>query len=162
PNGAVYDSGDYERALDRALELLAGPHPGAQHRHRGAASQRGEGPPRGGGIAPTPGMSAQGGGRGRGEGQGGGGVRARRGVAAALLEAAPGDLVYVAGGVQVAGAPDRRVELAAIAQAAERGLGLDGEERGLSHENRFQPIGDAVPFGTTIAVVAIDRETGRV
>ncbi|GAH37401.1 unnamed protein product, partial [marine sediment metagenome] len=44
-------------------------------------------------------------------------------VAAALLETSMGDLVYAQGGVQVVGAPERRVSLAELARAAEQGLG---------------------------------------
>jgi carbon-monoxide dehydrogenase large subunit len=83
-------------------------------------------------------------------------------VAASLFEASPDDLVYVRGGVQLAGAPERQVNLAEIARAAQQGLGLPSGKRGLSHEGRFQPPGDAVPFGTTVAVVRIDPQTGRV
>ena len=83
-------------------------------------------------------------------------------VAAALLEASVDDLVYERGGVQVAGVPERRVELAQIARAASEGVGLGPDERGLRQDEQFKPGGDAVPFGTAVAVVRIDRETGRV
>jgi len=83
-------------------------------------------------------------------------------VAAALLEAAADDLVYARGGVEVAGAPDRRVSLAELALAADRGTGLPPGERGLRHEGSFAPAGDAIPFAATVAVVTIERETGRV
>jgi aerobic carbon-monoxide dehydrogenase large subunit len=83
-------------------------------------------------------------------------------VASAMLETSPSDLVYTQGAVEVKGVPDRRLRLAEIAQAANDGVGLTDGERGLTHENRFEPTDDTVPFGTTIAVVRIDRETGRV
>jgi carbon-monoxide dehydrogenase large subunit len=83
-------------------------------------------------------------------------------VASALLETAPSDLVYVQGGVEVKGVPERRLRLEEIARAADEGVGLPDGERGLAHENRFEPADDTVPFGTTIAVVRIDRATGRV
>jgi carbon-monoxide dehydrogenase large subunit len=79
-------------------------------------------------------------------------------VAASLLETSPDDLVYAEGGVQVVGAPERRVELAEIARAAETGVGLaPGEERGLRHEDRFELGAGTIPFGTTIAVARVDR-----
>ena len=83
-------------------------------------------------------------------------------VAASLLETSPDDLVYAKGGVEVVGAPERRVGLDEIARAAAEGIGLSDGERGLKDDNRFQPGGDAVPFGAAVAVVSIDRDTGRV
>jgi carbon-monoxide dehydrogenase large subunit len=74
-------------------------------------------------------------------------------VGAALLETSVNDLVYAEGGVRVVGAPERQVSLAELAAAAERGL---------AHELRFEPGVDTVPFGTTVAVVRVDRQTGRV
>jgi carbon-monoxide dehydrogenase large subunit len=243
PNGAVYDSGDYERAMDRALEIVGyeqvrerqrrarerGPHP------QPPPPSLGEGAGGGGllgiGLSTTIEVSAQGFESGRVEVEPDGTVVARTGssshgqghetsfaqvvadqlqvpfekvrivhgdtaetpvgigtfgsrsmtlgggalavsaeqvkkqalrVAASLLETSPADLVYAQGGVQVVGAPERRVGLAEIAQAARAGAGMADGQRGLSHENRFEPGGDAVPFGTTIAVVRVDRETGRV
>jgi carbon-monoxide dehydrogenase large subunit len=75
-------------------------------------------------------------------------------VAAGLLEVAVEDLVYANGGVQVAGVPDRRLTLTQIAAAAPEGA--------LRHADDFAGSGDAVPFGATIAVVSIDRDTGKV
>ncbi len=74
-------------------------------------------------------------------------------LAAGLLEVSVEDMAYVDGGVEVAGVPDRRLTLAQIAEAAPGGLRYDGN---------FGGQGDAVPFGVAIAVVSIDRETGRV
>lgn len=226
PSGAVYDSGDYEKALDRALEIAGYAELRARQRE---ARARGE--LFGIGIATTIEVAAQGWESGRIEVEPDGTVLARTGssshgqghetsfaqvvadelgvpfervrvirgdtaqtpegvgtfgsrsltlggsalavaaagirekavqVAAALLETAPSDLVYVDGGVQVVGAPERRVELAEIARAAREGIGLPPGERGLAQQTRFDPGRDTVPFGTTIAVVRIDRETGRV
>ena len=83
-------------------------------------------------------------------------------VAASLLEVSAEDLVYARGGVEVRGVPERRVELAQIAGAAREGLGPDSDERGLRDEDRFEAGGNAIPFGATVAVVRVDRETGRV
>jgi carbon-monoxide dehydrogenase large subunit len=75
-------------------------------------------------------------------------------LAAGLLEVAVDDVQYVDGGVQIAGVPDRRLTLAQIAAAA--------GPAGLRQDDDFAAPADAVPFGTTIAVVSIDRETGKV
>ena len=75
-------------------------------------------------------------------------------VAAGLLEVSIEDVQYVDGGVQVVGVPDRRISLAQIAAAAGPG--------GLRNDDNFAAEADAVPFGATIAVVRIDRETGKV
>jgi carbon-monoxide dehydrogenase large subunit len=74
-------------------------------------------------------------------------------LAAGLLEVAVEDLQYLNGGVEVVGVPERRLTLAQIAAAAPGGLRQDGN---------FGGKGDAVPFGASVAVVSIDRETGRV
>jgi carbon-monoxide dehydrogenase large subunit len=229
PNGAVYDSGDYEKALDRALEIVGYEELRAQQRTEREAGE-GDGL-LGIGVSTTVEVAGQGWESGRLEVEADGTVVARTGssshgqghetsfaqvvadrlgvpfekvrivhgdteavpegvgtfgsrsmtlgggaltvsaegikekavqVAAALLETSPADLVYANGGVEVVGAADRRVELAEIAKAAERGVGLPPGERGLSHENRFEPPGDNIPSGTTIAVVRVDRETGRI
>jgi len=83
-------------------------------------------------------------------------------VAAAMLEVSPDDLSYVRGGVEVQGAPEQRLELSAIAEAAERGVGLPDGERGLKDDIQFEVDGAAIPFAASIAVLKIDRETGRV
>jgi aerobic carbon-monoxide dehydrogenase large subunit len=83
-------------------------------------------------------------------------------VGASLLETSTDDLVYAEGGVQVVGAPERRLNLAELAAAADRGVGLPEGERGLNFANQFKPVGDAVPSGASVAVVSIDPDTGRV
>ncbi len=74
-------------------------------------------------------------------------------LAAGLLEVSVEDLAYMDGGVEVVGVPDRRLTLAQIAAAAPGGL---------RHDGNFAGSGDAVPFGAAVAVVSIDRDTGRV
>jgi carbon-monoxide dehydrogenase large subunit len=83
-------------------------------------------------------------------------------VAAAMLEVSPDDLSFVRGGVQVQGAPERRLELAEIAQAAAEGVGLPEGERGLKDDTDFAAEVSAIPFAASVAVVTIERETGRV
>jgi aerobic carbon-monoxide dehydrogenase large subunit len=85
------------------------------------------------------------------------------GVAAGLLEAQPGDLEYADGGVRVIGAPERSVSLGRVAQVAWAGMGLPaGVAPGLEETVFFLPKGEAVSFGAYLAVVSVDRETGRV
>ena len=74
-------------------------------------------------------------------------------LAAGLLEVSVEDLTYARGGVEVVGVPDRRLSLAQIAAAAPDGL---------RHDGSFGGQGDAVPFGAAVAVVSIDRDTGRI
>jgi aerobic carbon-monoxide dehydrogenase large subunit len=75
-------------------------------------------------------------------------------VAAGPLEVSVEDVEYVDGGVQVVGVSDRRLTLVEIAKAA--------GTSGLRQDDNFAANADAVPFGATIAVVGIDRETGKV
>jgi carbon-monoxide dehydrogenase large subunit len=226
PNGAFYDSGDYERAMDRALELLDY---AAERRRQREARARGalvgigtastvevsstawesgaiEVQPDGTIVART-GSSPHGQGHetsfaqvvadylqvpfesirlihgdtattpyGLGTGGSrsmslGGSALAQASeeikkkalqVAAAMLEVSVDDLVYERGSVQVAGAPERRLTLVEIARAAESGVGLPPGERGLTYDGRFNPGKDSVPFGTALAVVKVDPETGKV
>ncbi len=88
-------------------------------------------------------------------------AKARR-IAALLLEAAPEDVVLADGQYQVRGAPGRGVTLA---QIAERAYGADlpaDVESGLEASDFFRPPQLVYPFGAHVAVVEIDRDTGRV
>ena len=88
--------------------------------------------------------------------------KARR-IAAHRLEATLDDVEPVDGGFAVAGAPARRVTWREIAQTAYSGDGLpEGEEPGLQANELFDPQRELWPFGTHVAVVRIDRETGDV
>ncbi|HTD80343.1 MAG TPA: molybdopterin cofactor-binding domain-containing protein [Chloroflexota bacterium] len=70
----------------------------------------------------------------------------------------------VEGGFAVAGAPARRVTWREIAQTAYSNNEAlpGGEEAGLEARELFDPQREMWPFGTHIAVVRIDRETGDV
>ncbi|HET6811232.1 MAG TPA: xanthine dehydrogenase family protein molybdopterin-binding subunit [Acidimicrobiales bacterium] len=82
-------------------------------------------------------------------------ARARE-LAAELLEASPDDIVVQDdGALGVAGVPARSVSWARIAAEAA------GRETALSYELDFES-GGSFPFGCHVAVVEIDRETGRV
>jgi CO/xanthine dehydrogenase Mo-binding subunit len=83
-------------------------------------------------------------------------------IAAHLLEASPGDVEKVPGGYAVRGAGDRGTTLAQVAGAAYGGNVPDGDEPGLEATRFFQPPGMTCPFGVHVAVVDVDRETGKV
>jgi aerobic carbon-monoxide dehydrogenase large subunit len=86
-----------------------------------------------------------------------------RRIAAKLLEAAADDVAKVPGGFQVVGVPQRRVtwtEVAAAAYAGGASLPA-GETPGLEATVYFDPQGEVWSFGAVVAVVSIDRETGR-
>lgn len=68
--------------------------------------------------------------------------------AAALLEADPDDVVPAAGGLGVAGVPDRVVTWAELGE--------------LAAESVRSQDGPTFPFGAHVAVVEVDTETGRV
>jgi carbon-monoxide dehydrogenase large subunit len=88
-------------------------------------------------------------------------TQARR-LAAHMLEAAFEDVVFTDGRYQVKGVPDKALTLDAIAARA-YGEGLpDGIESGLEATEFFRPPNLVYPFGAHIAVVEIDRESGRV
>ena len=84
-------------------------------------------------------------------------------LAASLLEAAPADVVPVVGGWEVRGVPGRRATWAQVADLAYRGTGLPkGEAPGLDATVFFNAESEVWSFGTCVATVAIDRDTGRV
>jgi carbon-monoxide dehydrogenase large subunit len=81
-------------------------------------------------------------------------------VAAALLEAAPDDLVLESGGVHVRGVPDRTVTFRELARAAVPGP--RGMEPGLYAAHFFEAPKMTYPYGTHAAMVEVDRDTGVV
>lgn len=86
-----------------------------------------------------------------------------RRIAALLLEAAPDDVVPALGGFEVVGVPARRVGWKEVAAAAWQGRTLPpGETPGLEATVFFQPDGEVWSFGSVVAVVRVERETGRI
>jgi carbon-monoxide dehydrogenase large subunit len=84
-------------------------------------------------------------------------------LAANLLEANPDDIVVGDGGLEVAGVPASRVSWADLAQAVkDPAKRPDDVGERLQHELDFQSDGSSFPFGSHIAVVEIDSDTGRV
>jgi carbon-monoxide dehydrogenase large subunit len=83
-------------------------------------------------------------------------------IAAHLLEAAPADVVLENGRFQVRGAPQRVItwqEVIAAAYSGELPAELGG---GLESREDLKGTGTLFPFGTHVAVVEVDPETGRV
>jgi carbon-monoxide dehydrogenase large subunit len=83
--------------------------------------------------------------------------------AAEILEVLPDDLVLDDGLVGPFGAPEIRLPLAQVVETylAKNGHGkADDGRQGIEATVRYQAEGDTFPFGSTAAVVSIDRETG--
>jgi aerobic carbon-monoxide dehydrogenase large subunit len=86
-------------------------------------------------------------------------------IAAHLLECAPADLELRAGGVGVVGVPGAQVSLAKVAQAARPGWEITRPpevEAGLEEICYWQPETVTWSFAVHVAIVEVDRETGRV
>ena len=84
-------------------------------------------------------------------------------LAAHLLEAAEDDIVFADGGAHVAGSPDKRVEWAAIAKTAYQAhTSPDDVDSGLEAHTAFSPGNATWPFGSHLAVVEVDPDTGNV
>jgi len=84
-------------------------------------------------------------------------------LAAHLLEAAPEDVVLENGSFQVKGAPDRAKAWGDVALAAYLAHDMpEGMEPGLEATSFFDPENFTFPFGTHVAVVEVDPETGFV
>jgi carbon-monoxide dehydrogenase large subunit len=82
-------------------------------------------------------------------------------LAAHMLEAAPEDMVFAAGKVQVKGSPDKAKSIQEIAGAAALGYSLPkGMEPFLDDTAYYDPPNCTYPFGTHICVVEVDKDTG--
>ena len=89
-------------------------------------------------------------------------VRERaRAIAAHRLEAAPADVEFDDGTFSVTGAPDRSLSMAEVAADAHAG-DLPADLRGLEDTTYFSPAGSTAPFGTHLAIVEVDPETGEI
>ena len=86
-----------------------------------------------------------------------------RKIAAHLLEAAEEDVVFEDGKFYVRGAPDQAKTLADVALQAYLAHNLpEGMEPGLEATSFYDPANFTFPFGTHVAVVEVDPETGQV
>jgi aerobic carbon-monoxide dehydrogenase large subunit len=86
-------------------------------------------------------------------------------IAANLLECAPADLELRGGGVGVVGVPGAAVSLAKVAQAARPGwenTRPEGVDAGLEETYYWQPPTVTWSYAVHVAIVEVDRETGRV
>jgi carbon-monoxide dehydrogenase large subunit len=86
--------------------------------------------------------------------------QARR-VAAHLLEARADDVVLEAGRFHVRGVPDRAVGWVEVARAAHAGRGPAETSPGLAAREDFVAQGLLFPFGSHLAMVEVDPDTGR-
>ena len=85
-----------------------------------------------------------------------------RALAAHLLEAAPDDVEFKAGRFSVKGSPDRGKAFAEVSLAAYLAHKMPaGMEPGLEATSFYDPSNFTFPFGTHVAVVEVDVETGR-
>lgn len=83
-------------------------------------------------------------------------------IAGHMLEADPGDIRFADNAAHVAGSPYNQVSWADIAKHAYQPHLLgDGMEGGLSESVVFSPANATWPFGTHIALVEVDAETGN-
>jgi len=86
-----------------------------------------------------------------------------RRIAAHLLEAAPEDVDFAGGNYFVKGSPQRTKGFGEVALAAYLAHNIpEGMEPGLEATTFFNPGNFVFPFGTHIAVVEVDGETGHV
>ncbi len=84
-------------------------------------------------------------------------------IAAHMLEVSPDDVELEAGVFQVKGAPGRSLTFAQVAREAYNGVNIpEGMEPGLQSIRVFDPPNFTFPFGTHVAVVDVDPETGEV
>lgn len=84
-------------------------------------------------------------------------------IAAHLLEVNESDIEISDGVASVKGAPDRSLSFGELAAAAAVGLSLPaGLEPYLDETSYYDPPNCTFPFGTHIAVVEVDAETGKV
>lgn len=83
-------------------------------------------------------------------------------IAAHMLEAAPSDIEFADGQYRVKGMPSRSLDLTEIAERAYTDRLPDDIETGLEATDFFRPPDFIYPFGTHIALVEVDRQTGVV
>ncbi|MGC8480853.1 MAG: xanthine dehydrogenase family protein molybdopterin-binding subunit [Acidimicrobiales bacterium] len=90
-------------------------------------------------------------------------IEKAKAIAAHQLEVAPEDLEFANATFSVRGTPDRSLPLAAIAFEAFTAHNLpDGLEPNLEASSNWDPPNFTFPYGTHIAVVEVDEETGHV
>lgn len=88
-------------------------------------------------------------------------IESARPIAAHHLESGVEDIEFSAGAFHVAGAPDRSISIQEVARRAYAGEVPDGSEWGLEATTFIDPV-TTYPFGTHVAVVEVDPETGDI
>ena len=84
-------------------------------------------------------------------------------IAAHVLEAAESDIELEGDRYVVTGQTDKGMTLTEVSLHAHRGVNLpDDTEPGLAETSFFEPSNFTYPFGTHIAIVEVDKETGEV
>ncbi len=84
-------------------------------------------------------------------------------LAAHMLEASEADIVFENGRAYVKGSPDQGKTIAEIALAASVGYSLpEGMEPFLDETTYYDPPNCTFPFGTHVAIVEVDPDTGAV
>jgi aerobic carbon-monoxide dehydrogenase large subunit len=84
-------------------------------------------------------------------------------IAAHLLEASEDDLEFAEGAFTVRGTPEKSTPIGALAFEAWTAHNLpDGLEPNLEAQHTYDPPNFTFPFGTHVAVVEIDEETGAI
>ena len=84
-------------------------------------------------------------------------------IAAHLMEAGEGDIEFENGEFSVAGAPERSMGIQEIAGQAYLAHDMpEGIEPGLEETSFYDPDNFVFPFGTHVAVVEVDPETGEI
>jgi carbon-monoxide dehydrogenase large subunit len=84
-------------------------------------------------------------------------------IVAHMLEASAEDIRFADGGAHVAGSPGHKVTWAEIAEVAYKPhKGPEGFEAGLEAHAVFSPGNATWPFGSHLAVVEVDPDTGNV
>ena len=90
-------------------------------------------------------------------------VEKAREIAAHQLEADPADIEFDGGEFHVAGAPDRSIGIKAVAQQSYLAHDIpDDMEPGLEATSFYDPENFVFPFGTHVAVVEVDPESGEI
>lgn len=90
-------------------------------------------------------------------------VAKARAIAAHQMEVAEDDLEYTGGTFAVRGSPDKTMPIATVAFEAFSAHNLPGGlEPNLTFETSYDPSNFTFPFGTHVAVVEVDEETGQV
>jgi carbon-monoxide dehydrogenase large subunit len=91
-------------------------------------------------------------------------IEKARAIAARRLEAAEADVEFDDGEFSVAGAPSRSVTIQEVAEAAYHDADAlpEGMEPGLEATTYFDPSNYTFPFGTHVAVVEVDPDSGEI